>query len=112
MESKQKMTAAEWKEQQFIPWKQAVNRYLDEKQRGADSLRRHAPQLKHIIALLLEHRGEEAVQLWNDLELQPYLESVEINRKTGSITLKAAGQDVQIFQVGDFLRDLQQMLQS
>lgn len=104
------MTVKEWHEQQFLPWKQAVAKYLDEKRVQEALLQQNLGQLQTIVALLLEGRTKPALLAWNSLQLNPRLESIKLEQNGEVLVLVQQGGGVMRLQLDDVVEDLQRML--
>lgn len=103
------LTLQEWHEQQFLPWKQAVAKYIDEKQTLLAKLHQNIGQLQTIVALLLDGKTRPALLAWNALQLHPRLEDIRLGKDGETLTLVSA-QGVQVMRLDDLIEDLQRLL--
>ncbi|NBX86888.1 MAG: hypothetical protein EBQ80_06645 [Proteobacteria bacterium] len=104
------MSVKEWHEQQFLPWKRAVAKYLDEKRVQEALLQQNLGQLQTIVALLLEGRTKPALMAWNSLQLNPRLENIKLEQQGEVLVLIQQGGGVLRLQLDDVVEDLQRML--
>jgi hypothetical protein len=104
------MNVKEWYEGQFVPWKNAVNKYLDLKTQNERRFTEHMGQLQTIITLLLDGRTKQAVLAWNSLQLQPALAEIELETARDELTLVLpAGKRVKL-KLDDLIDDVQALL--
>lgn len=104
------MTIEQWHEQQFLPWKRAVAKYMDEKQQQMQRLHQNMGQLQVIVALLLEGRTRQALLAWNTLQLHPKLVDIRLGEDGQVLTLVASGGGVTVLRLDDVIEDLQRLL--
>lgn len=87
----------QWHQEQFMPWKQAMEKHLAERKNLNLKLKHNATELKYIAALLLEQRTNEALALWNELGLEPKLADLQIDyANKGFVMVDAAGNQQKI----------------
>ena len=102
--------AKAWQENEFLPWKAAMQAYTDERAQQMAKFRRSAAELQSIIAMLAEGRTRQALLAWNALDLQPKLKDLRVGRD--NLTLVAM--DGQIIQMAfdDMIAELDMLLKS
>lgn len=104
------LTVQEWHQQQFLPWKQAVAKVMEERQAEREMFQQHVGQLQSILALLLEGRNRQAVLAWNTLHLKPTLADIRLGSSGETVTLMPlSGEPVQMG-LDEIITDLQRML--
>lgn len=79
--------AKKWHQEQFMPWKNAMEQHINEQQALQQLIQQNASELKYVISLLLDGRFNVAVQAWNNLGLEPKLSNVTINSQNGELVL-------------------------
>ncbi|MFT7434138.1 MAG: hypothetical protein ACI9TY_001786 [Alphaproteobacteria bacterium] len=99
-----------WVENELNPWKQAMSDYENQTKDVVSIVQRNAAELKYIISLLLEKREAEAVKIWNDLELNPLLESIKLNIEKDELTMKTLQGEDQFLSITSLLAELEMML--
>ena len=104
------MTAREWQEREFRPWKEQMEAYQAQKAAQVAKIRAHAASLQAMVAMLLEGRTKQAVLAWNTLELHPKLKDVRLSPDGESITLVATDGTPEVVRWDDLLAELQRML--
>lgn len=104
------LTLQEWHEKQFLPWKQAVAKYLDEKQQQEARLHENIGQLQTIVALLLDGRTRPALLAWNALQLHPKLSDIRIGSDGLTMSLVQTDGKVTVMKLEDIIDDLQRLL--
>jgi hypothetical protein len=77
----------DWQEKEFLPWKRAMEKHLDDRKRQMDSLRAHAEELQVIVGLLMEGRTRQALTAWNVLKLEPKLSDIRLDSSGDVLTL-------------------------
>lgn len=110
MEQK-KMTAREWQEREFLPWKRKMEDYTAQRAEQAARLKRHAASLQVMVAMLVEGRTKQAVLAWNTLELHPKLKDVRVSPDGETLTLVATDGTPNVVKLDDLLAELQKALQ-
>ena len=99
-----------WREKEFLPWKDAMAKYLDERGQQLARLKTHASELQTIVALLIEGRTRQALLAWNTLGLHPKLKDLRVNGE--SLTLVGADSNVTVLMMDDMIADLQALLKA
>lgn len=104
------MNVKQWHEQQFLPWKQAVAKVLDDRAAQQQALYQNMGQLQAVVALLLDGKAKQAVMAWNTLQLHPALREVAVLQDGESIRLVETSGRARVLKVDDLLADLQRLL--
>lgn len=105
-----RMTAREWQEREFLPWKRKMEAYNAGKADQAARMRGHAASLQAIVAMLVEGRTKQAVLAWNTLELHPKLKDVRVSPDGETLTLVAMDGTPEVVRLDDMLAELQTLL--
>lgn len=98
-----------WKEQEFLPWQQAMQNHNAEKEQTIANIRAHAAEVKYIVALIFDNKGKEAVTAWNELGLQPKITKLKFDQKTAMLTLKTE-QGTMTLTIDEILDGLQRLI--
>lgn len=106
-----KMDVQAWKRDVFMPWKEAVAKYNDEKLQQANKLRAHAGQLETIVALLMEGKTKNAMLAWNTLELHPKLKDIKLGDDGDTLRLVDNSGEVTVLRLEDLIDDLQRLME-
>jgi hypothetical protein len=104
------MTVQEWHQKQFLPWKVAVAKVLQQRQAEQQMFQQHVGQLQSILALLLEGRDRQAVLAWNTLHLKPTLRDLRLQADNETVILVPLHGDPVQMKLDDIIDDLQRML--
>ncbi|MCP5405779.1 MAG: hypothetical protein H6922_06125 [Pseudomonadaceae bacterium] len=104
------MDLKQWHEQQFLPWKQAVARIMDDRAAQQKLLQQHVGQLQVVLALLMDGKVRAAVNAWNTLQLSPVLENMLLSADGESVELVEVGGRKMVLRLDDVLEDLQRLL--
>lgn len=99
-----------WREKEFLPWKDAMAKYLDERGQQMAKLKAHAGELQTIVALLIEGRTRQALLAWNTLGLHPRLKDLRVNGE--SLTLVGTDGSLTVLMLDDMIADLQALLKA
>ena len=99
-----------WYETTFMPWKEQAETLRQEKEAFELRVKTHAREVKHVVALLLEHKNKEAVHLWNELKLEPTLEDVSVDLRGDSLVMTVSAGKVINVPLKQMLMDLQRLL--
>jgi hypothetical protein len=100
--------AKAWREKEFLPWKDAMAKYLDERGQQMTKLKAHAGDLQTIVALLIEGRTRQALLAWNTLGLHPHLKDLRVSGE--SLTLVGIDGTPTVLTLDDMIADLQGLL--
>ncbi|RYG61718.1 MAG: hypothetical protein EON60_02520 [Alphaproteobacteria bacterium] len=102
--------AKAWQEKEFLPWKAAMEEYVDTRGQQLMKLKRSAGELQTIVAMLTQGRTKQAMLAWNALDLQPKLKDIRVGRDN----LTLVGTDGQITQLmlDDMIAELSALLKS
>ena len=73
-------------------------------------LKLKAPQLKHIVALLIEGELTKATYLWNSLGLKPVLDGVELDEAQNIMRLFPKKEAAIEMPLGQLIAELQALL--
>lgn len=98
-----------WQSEEFLPWQRAIEAFNDEAQQQVARLRRHASELKTMVALILDDKPDDAAALWNRLEFQPRLKSIEVLENDVLILTLPSGREQHVA-LDDLLADLSALL--
>lgn len=101
-----------WKEQQFMPWKKAMESQKNEQQALVNKIKQNSNALKHIVSLMIDGRLSEAVEIWNTVGIQPMLSNLELDMKMDTVTLTSVDNQKQKLQLTVLLHELQSILKS
>lgn len=104
------MTAKEWQEREFLPWKRKMESYTADKAEQVARMRKHASSLQAMVAMLVEGRTKQAVLAWNTLELHPKLKDVRVSPDGETLTLVATDGTPEVIRLDDLLTELQKVL--
>jgi hypothetical protein len=104
------MTAKEWQEREFLPWKRKMEAYTATRAEQAAQMRKHAASLQAMVAMLVEGRTKQAALAWNTLELHPKLKEVRISPDGETLTLVAMDGTPEVIRLDDILAELQKLL--
>tara|TARA_R110000868_G_scaffold189695_2_gene433114 strand:- start:160956 stop:161279 length:324 start_codon:yes stop_codon:yes gene_type:complete len=99
-----------WVENEYNPWKKAMLEFNDKGHDVKSIVQRNAAELKYIIALLLEKREAQAVKIWNELELNPVLQTLELNTPKDELVMVQATGEKETLSISVLLDELQAML--
>ena len=102
------VTVEQWRDNEFLPWKDAMAKYLDERGQQLAKLKAHASDLQTIVALLAEGRTRQAMLAWNTLGLHPKLKDLRVNGE--SLTLVGMDGTPTVLMLDDMISDLQALL--
>jgi hypothetical protein len=102
----------EWKEKEFLPWKLAMQKYMDEKAAQTEKLKSHAGELQSIVALLCEGRTRQALLAWNTLGLHPRLKDLRVSGDGESLSLVGVDGNVTVLRLDDIIADLQALVKA
>lgn len=105
-------SVAEWQEKEFLPWKAAMAKYMDQRGQQLALLKSHAGELQTIVALLIEGRTKQALLAWNTLQLHPKLKDIRMSGDGESLTLVAADGNLTLLKLDDVLAELQAVLRA
>lgn len=103
------MKTQNWFENTFSPWKKMAEENLSKQKMFEQNLQESASEVKYIVSLLLENKGEEAVRLWNELGLDPMLEHVELDMRTDTLIMKPKNDVAFELRLGTMIRELQRL---
>lgn len=103
-------TVEEWQEKEFLPWKDAMAKYMDERGQQMVRFKDNAAALQTIVALLIEGRTKQALLAWNTLQLHPKLKDLRVSGDGESLTLVATDGNLTLLKLDDVIADLQAML--
>lgn len=106
------MTAQEWQEREFRPWKKRMEAFSAQKAGQMERLRQNAASLQAMVAMLMEGRTKQAVLAWNTLELHPKLKDVRVSPDGESITLVATDGTPEVVRMEDLLKALEAAVKS
>lgn len=101
-----------WVERKFNPWKQAMIDYEQEVGSVSAVIQRNAAELKYVISLMLDKREAEAVKIWNNLELNPKLEGLQLNIEKDELVMIEVGGTKKLLSITSLLGELEEMLNS
>ena len=104
------MTMKQWHEEQFLPWKQAVAKVIDDRKAQAEKFQANMGQLQTVLALVMDGKTRSAVMAWNALQLHPPLSDMKLAQDGESLTLVTTGNEVRVLRVEDVVADLERML--
>lgn len=107
-----KTSVQEWKDKEFLPWKDAMAKYLDQRGQQMARLKQNAAELQTIVAMLGEGRTKQAMMTWNTLGLQPKLKDLRVGGDGESLSLVATDGKVTVLMLDDLIADLQQLLEA
>lgn len=100
----------EWQEKEFLPWKTAMAKYVDERGQQVARFKENAAALQTIVALLIEGRTKQALLAWNTLQLHPKLKDLRVSGDGESLTLVATDGALTLLKLDDVIAELQAML--
>jgi hypothetical protein len=109
----EKMTnLTQWHQEEFLPWQQAAQRYLQAKEQQRQKFLDSVGGLQTVVALLLSGKTKAAVLAWNNLGLHPQLQEIKLSLDGGVVTLVTMSGEPTVLKVNDMLQELQQLLDS
>lgn len=100
-----------WVQTQYNPWKEAMLDYEKSQVDVQTIVQKNAAELKYIVSLLLEKRESQAVKIWNSLDLQPTLVSIQLNLSKDELVLIDDGENKLELAISTLLEELQEMLE-
>jgi len=101
---------SKWQEEEFLPWKEAYQAYENERLANEDKIKQHAQEVKHIVALLLDGKEDEAVFIWNQLAFKPALKSLDLKRDKGLLVMETESEQKVELSLQELLALLQGIL--
>jgi hypothetical protein len=101
-----------WQETEFLPWKQAMAKYMDERSQQMAKFRENIGALQTIVALLIEGRTKQAMLAWNTLQLHPKLKELRVSGDGESLTLVGTDGQLTLLKLDDVIAELQQLVRS
>jgi hypothetical protein len=101
-----------WQETEFLPWKQAMAKYMDERSQQMAKFRENIGALQTIVALLIEGRTKQAMLAWNTLQLHPKLKDLRVSGDGESLTLVGTDGQLTLLKLDDVIAELQQLVRS
>jgi len=99
----------EWQQNVLLPWQRAAEAYNDKQVQQVARLRRHAPELKTMLALIMDDKLLDAAALWNKLEFEPALKKIEPLENDVLILTLLNGREQHVA-LDDLLADLEQLI--
>ncbi len=102
--------AKAWQENEFLPWKAAMEKYTDERSQHMARLKRSAGELQTIVAMLADGRTKQAMVAWNALDLRPKLKDIRVGRD--NLTLVSTDGQVTQLMFDDMIAELGALLKS
>ena len=96
-----------WYENEFLPWKKAMEEVDNERSRLQDKLIQYSSELKYVVSLLLEKREHEAVNVWNELAMEPPLSKIHLDIEKDIIILTDERNNNIELSMGKLLEELQ-----
>ncbi len=99
----------EWQQNVLLPWQRAAEAYNDKQVQQVARLRRHASELKTMVALIMDNKLGDAATLWNKFEFQPRLKSIEMLENDVLVLTLPSGREQHV-SLDDLLADLNQLL--
>lgn len=102
--------AKAWQEKEFLPWKAAMEKYVDQRAQQLAKLKRSAGELQSIIAMLAGGRTKQALVAWNALGLQPQLKDIRVGRE--NLTLVAMDGKLTQLMFDDMIAELDALLKA
>jgi|GEM_PF-1349791 len=104
------MTAQEWHDSKFTPWKRAMEAYMRQRGEQMARLQGHLGELQTIVAMLMDGRTRQAMTAWNALQLQPKLVDLRLSKDGETVVLvPVRGQPITVT-MDAIIGDLQGML--
>lgn len=105
-------TFKQWHEGSYLPWKEERLLLEGENARDREILKRHTDAIKHMVALLLQKKEEEAVKVWNYLELSPSLKALKLVEEEDVLKMVTVAGEEKTLPLGVVLQFLQSIIES
>ena len=100
----------QWLKESFEPWKEARMRYEAEQNNQIIALRTQKVRIQYLVGLLLNGQYDRAVKGWNQLGLEPKLQTVTLDNKTDSLIFTTSqGQRVES-DINALIKEMQEVL--
>lgn len=106
----QSTTIQNWLEEEFQPWQRSVSAIKEEQQQQLMALSKARPQLKAIVAALLDGDEARALELWNNIGLEPQLKDLEMDLFSGKLTVETIDAQVEELDLDQLLAQLQKII--
>lgn len=98
----------QWQKDVLVPWQNAAQQYHDKQAQQVARLKRHAPELKTMVALIMDGKTQAAADIWNGLDFEPALREITLHKDELSLVLLDG--KVQKVMLDDVLQDLSRLV--
>lgn len=102
--------AQKWLEESFVPWKEKAKENERMLVVFEQRIKENAAEVKYIVTLLIEGETEKAVRLWNNLALEPMLQSIKIDMRANNVTFVPYSGNMFDISLSVMIRELQALL--